>query len=238
MNVYPPISRCLVKQASYCCGISLAVGISPVLKADEMAAGLGVASRYITEGRDNTFGHALQFAELTSEVKDYTVAVWLGGSSYHSYREASLNLSRGWNHSSWFSTTIGYSYILFSDGAASDQEVSVELLAQHASNIDVSWLTYYSAESSGFYSQLKTQYSVAVSELFSFIPFISLGANNGYVPYEHTGVDHYLVGANLEWSPANFTFRATVSASKPVAKERTDELVHATWLELSLYRVF
>lgn len=206
--------------------------------ASERALSLGLDSRYISEGRDNTGEKALRHMGFAQTLGDFNGGLWYGQSSFEDYYE--FNLSVG--HSAKlgdFTLASGYTYLHFSANAPDDHELSLDLTSDDAWLIDLSISAYYSYRSKGTYLLADIAYSLALSEAISIAPYLSLGGNYGYVSDEHRGVDHYGAGLRGEFLLTEglslFTYIASI---EPIDKAEDESLVSATWLGASLAYVF
>ncbi|TQV81024.1 hypothetical protein FKG94_10025 [Exilibacterium tricleocarpae] len=207
---------------------------SILVDASDVAIGVGIDSRYISEGRDNTDKTALKYMEVTTDdVAGFSLGLWHGRSNFEDYHETNLSVSREWGLTKWASVGLDYTYLDFSGDEPSDHEVSLSWVVEITTSLALDVTSTYSEESEGVYSTVGIAYITGIKN-FEFSPYASIGINNDYVADEHNGADHYAVGVELSYSLEEFSVGGHISAVAPIDEEPGDTLVESTWLGLNV----
>ncbi len=211
-----------------CCAIA-------PLPAVALDMGLGLDSRYITEGRDNTEGRGIAYAQLGMDVDGTQLQLWYANAGEGNYQEVNVGARRAWDVSG-FELGLGVTYLSVIDAGLDDLELDASARRHLSKNFEAGVGLTYSHQSQGVYGMLELVYSRRGERVIAE-PYISVGINSGYVVEEHAGPDNVQAGLSIRDSRTeqlvlHFAF------VEPVRARSSDSLVRAQWASLSYIKRF
>ncbi|MCB1694019.1 MAG: hypothetical protein KDI19_14715 [Pseudomonadales bacterium] len=217
------------------CAFCLAAFAGP-----DAVVAVSMASRYVTEGRDNLAGNGIGVIEAILPLGPLQFDVWRGEGVGVHYNEMQVAAELPWQATKH--TRFGFKVTRFwFDGALSpitdDTEAEVYVtfvqgrfgLLAHA---------YYSTDAGGFYTNIRPSALFSAGNL-SFEAWAELGGNRDYVSGEANGINHLALGldSSADLTPAT-SLTLTVSASAPLGHRDGATTEHVGWIGLAFLHRF
>ena len=193
----------------------------------------GYESRYISEGRDNFVGQAMNFIGYQYESDSNKIFVWHGQSDNGQLGETTLALTKKFQLDTNILADLTYGYLKFRGSGTDDHELTISLSFGDGDGFVSRLSTTFGHQSSGFYTTAETSYQKSF-KLMTLSSYISLGVNNEYIKRAHNGIDHYLFGVRLAWEVGLFEFESSYSFTQPVNDKGNEGLVEEEWFGLKV----
>jgi len=160
-------------------------------------------SRYVSEGRDNLSGKGL--ISLSSEfiIDDVNFLPWVAHSPGADYTEINLNLIYATILADNLAASVGYNHIRIrqQDERATDNEISFDMGYKLLKQTALFVSAYHSFDANGAFIEAGTRYFDPLTKNFHYTVAISIGANAGYIPDGHKGVNHLQINADAAYVP-------------------------------------
>jgi hypothetical protein len=160
-------------------------------------------SRYVTEGRDNLSGDNLVSVSSEFIVGEATFLPWYAVSPGADYSELNLNFIYGILPTEDLAVYFGYNHIRARSLGEGDydNEVSFGLVHKLIKRVVVAADIYHSFEAGGSFMEMAIKYFDAPYKSAHYSVQAGLGVNAGYVSEGHTGLNHFLLRANVSYLP-------------------------------------
>lgn len=156
-------------------------------------------SKYISEGRNNLEDGGLGSVTLEwnqhYEKNELLLLAWYGEGTSSDYSELNLGIAYLMPLDP-VDVTLGYTWLDFSPGSETDNELSLELGFGSIQFIDLSADFVYSTEAGGTFIQLIASHEIEL-EGSTLVPYALVATNQGYVTDEHDGLNNFQLG--FEW---------------------------------------
>jgi len=162
-------------------------------------------SRYVTEGRDNLAGDGLTSVFSDISLGNFTFAPWLAYGYESEYTEYNLNFVYGLKLMDQLEIYAGCHHLQTRLAGENDRdnEVSVDLVYMPTTLFDILTNGYYSFDARGSFWEFTLKREQMLNDQTVLTLRSVLGANEGYVPNGHDGLNHVQLRLNLAYYPAS-----------------------------------
>lgn len=207
--------------------------------ARDIHIGVGYATRYISEGRDNLDAGGIATASIDSSRGAFGVGVWTAEATSQGYGETELYVAARHDVGEHISIDSRLSYFRFSDVPGPSDDIEGLLALGYNRDWYALWIeTYYSHRAGGYFTSVGQSAGSEFGE-WRLEAFMATGINRDYVAGESNGINNVVVGLNT-------TRRITrqISLSLVIAKTvaidaaPTDTLSDTGWADLVLQFAF
>jgi hypothetical protein len=179
-------------------------------------------SRYVTEGIDNLAGDAVISVSSETNVADLSFVPWLAYSDAADYAELNLNFVYGVQLKESLTAYLGYNHIRvhYRDEASHDNEINLDLYYHGLKHVQFFTTLYHSFQLDGTFLEAAVRNDTQVDSQTLFSLLFLLGANAGYVPDGHDGINHAQLRANIDYNPsARLEFYGYIAYNQAVNRD-------------------
>jgi len=195
-------------------------------------------SKYVTEGRDNLENGGLGSAEVgwTKAIdnnQELILGAWYAEGTSVEYTELQLAFAYGWSLEK-FDLAAAYTWLDFDSYRFTDHELVFEIGTSVMDNLDLGAAFVYSDLAGGTFIELIVSREFE-QNTFTVTPYLLLGINDGYVPFEHKGLNNLQLGISVSAPISNNAeMGAYIAYTLGLDEKPGESLDDILWMGLNL----